>query len=134
MRGAELEAEWSPTDRIALSAALTWARGRVLDDDSFAADVPARSAVLTVRHAFSEVLWGRLRARLVARDDEPGPTEIITPGYSVLDLSAGFDVSRTFEVVVSGSNLFDERYPVSADVDAPLAPGRSAAISLQARW
>jgi iron complex outermembrane receptor protein len=134
VRGAEVEAEWSPTDRLAFAAALTWARGRVLDDDSFAADVPARSAVLTVRHSLSERLWWRARGRIVARDDEPGPTEIETPGYSVLDLSAGFDVSKAFEVVLSGTNLFDERYLLSPDADAPPAPGRSVGLSLEARW
>jgi outer membrane receptor protein involved in Fe transport len=134
VRGAEVEAEWSPTDRLALAGALTWARGRVLDDDSFAADVPARSAVLTVRHTLSDRLWWRLRARVAASDDEPGPTEIETPAYGVVDLSAGFEVTKAFEVVFFGSNLLDERYPLSPDADAPPAPGRGGGISLQARW
>lgn len=134
VRGAEVEAEWSLADRLALGAALTWARGRVLDDDSFAADVPAPSAVLTVRHALSERLWWRLRARLVASDDEPGPTEVETPAYEVLDLSAGFAATKAFEIVLSGTNLLDERYPLSPDADAPPAPGRSVALTLQARW
>ena len=134
VRGAELEAEWSPTDRLDLGMGLTWARGRVLDDDSFAADVPARSAVVTVRHSVSDSLWWRLRARLVARDDEPGPTEIATPSHEVIDLSAGVSLTKSFEVVLVGSNLLDERYPLSPDADAPPAPGRGAAVSLEARW
>lgn len=134
VRGAELEGEWSPADGVDLALGLTWARGRVLDDDSFAADVPARSAVLTARHALSEDLWWRLRARLVARDDEPGPTEVETPAHEVVDLSAGYAFGKGFEVVLSGSNLFDERYPLSHDADAPPAPGRSLGVSLQARW
>jgi iron complex outermembrane receptor protein len=134
VRGAELEVEWSPIDPLDLAAALTWARGRVLDDDSFAADVPARSAVLTVRHALSDRVWWRLRARLVASDDEPGPTEVETPAYEAVDLSAGFEVTKAFEVILIGSNLLDERYPLSPDADAPQAPGRSVALSVQARW
>lgn len=134
VRGAELEAEWSPADRLDLAAGLTWARGRVLDDDSFAADVPARSAVFTARHAPSDAVWWRLRARLVASDDEPGPTEVETPAYEVVDLTAGLAFGKGFEVILSGSNLFDELYAVSPDADAPPAPGRSVGISLQARW
>jgi iron complex outermembrane receptor protein len=134
VRGAELEAEWSPTDGFHVTAGLTWARGRVLDDDSFAADVPARSAVFTLRHALSETLWWRLRARLVARDEEPGPTEIETPAHEVLDLAAGLSVGKGLEVVLAGSNLFDERYPLSPDAEAPPAPGRGLGITLQTRW
>ena len=132
--GAEVEAEWSPTDKLELGAALTWARGRVLDDDSFAADVPARSAVLTVRHFVSDSIWWRLRARLAARDDEPGPTEVETLAHELVDLSAGLSLTKSFEVVLLGSNLFDGRYPLSPDADAPPAPGTGVALTLQARW
>jgi outer membrane receptor protein involved in Fe transport len=38
------------------------------------------------------------------------------------------------EVVLSGSNLLDERYSLSPDADAPPAPGRGVGLSLQARW
>jgi outer membrane receptor protein involved in Fe transport len=134
VRGAELEAGWNPVARLELSAGLSWARGRVLDDDSFSADVPAPSAVLTARHSPFERLWWRLRARMVARDDEPGPTEVETPAYELVDLSTGFAVTKALEVVLSGSNLLDERYPLSPDADAPPAPGWGVGLSLQARW
>jgi outer membrane receptor protein involved in Fe transport len=134
VRGAELEAGWNPHESLELSAGLSWARGRLLDDDSFAADVPAPSAVFTARHSPFERFWWRLRARIVARDDEPGPTEIETPSQEVVDLSAGVAVATGLEVVVLGSNLTDERYPLSSDADAPPAPGRSVGLSLQARW
>ncbi len=134
VRGVELEAGWNPHGSLELTAGLSWARGRILDDDSFAADVPAPSAVLTARHSPFERFWWRLRARIVGSDDEPGPTEIETPSYQVVDLSAGVGVGRPFEVVVLGSNLTDERYPLSVDVDAPPAPGRGFGLSLQARW
>jgi outer membrane receptor protein involved in Fe transport len=134
VRGAELEAGWNPHENLELSAGLSWARGRVLDDDSFAADVPAPSAVLTARHSLSERFWWRVRARLVARDDEPGPTEVETPSQQIVDLSAGVAVATGVEVVVLGSNLTDERYPFSVDVDSPPAPGMGVGLSLQARW
>ena len=132
--GAELEAEWSPSDGLDVAAALTWARGRVKDDRSFAADVPAPSAVLTARHSLSERLWWRAKARLVARDDEAGPTEVETPSFAVFDLSAGVAVTNGLEAVVRASNLTNERYPLSPDEEAPLAPGRGVGLSLQARW
>jgi outer membrane receptor protein involved in Fe transport len=134
VRGAELEAGWNPHESLVLSAGLSWARGRVLDDDSFAADVPAPSAVFTARHSPSERFWWRLRARFIARDDEPGPTEVATASQQLVDLAAGVSVGTGFEVVVLGSNLTDEEYPLSVDVDAPPAPGRGVGLSLQARW
>jgi len=134
VRGVELEAGWNAHESLLLSASLSWARGRLLDDDSFSADVPAPSAVLIARHSPFERFWWRLRARIVARDDEPGPTEVETPAYELVDLFTGFAVTKAFEVVLSGSNLLDESYPLSADADAPPAPGRSVGLSLQARW
>ena len=132
--GAELEAEWSPSDGLDVAAALTWARGRVTDDDSFAADVPAPAAVLTARHAVSDRIWWRARARLVARDDEAGPTEVETPSFAVFDLSAGVVVTRGLEALLFGSNLTDERYPLSPDETAPLAAGRGFGVGVTARW
>ena len=134
VRGVELEAGWNPHESLELSAGLSWARGRILDDDSFAADVPAPSAVFTARHSPFERFWWRLRARFVARDDEPGPTEIETPSHQVVDLSTGVGVGRGFEVVVLATNLTDELYPLSVDADASPAPGRGFGLSLQARW
>ncbi|MDQ5871817.1 MAG: TonB-dependent receptor [Acidobacteriota bacterium] len=132
--GAELEVEWSAADGLDLSAGLSWARGRILDDDSFAADVPAPSAILTARHAVSDRVWWRVKARLVARDEEAGATEIETPSFAVFDASAGFAVSKNLEAVLLGSNLTDERYPLSPDEDAPPAPGRGVGLALHARW
>ncbi len=134
VRGAELEAGWNPHESFVLSAGLSWARGRVLDDDSFAADVPAPSAVFIARHSPFERFWWRLRARFIASDDEPGPTEVETASQQLVDLAAGVSVGTGFEVVVMGSNLTDEQYPLSVDVDAPPAPGRGVGLSLQARW
>jgi outer membrane receptor protein involved in Fe transport len=57
-----------------------------------------------------------------------------TPAHEVVDLSAGYAFGKGFDVVLSGWNLLDERYPLSPDADAPPAPGRSVGISLQARW
>lgn len=70
----------------------------------------------------------------MARDDEPGPTEVETPAHEVIDLSAGYAFGRGFDVILSGTNLFDERYPLSPDADAPPAPGRSLGVSVKALW
>jgi len=106
--------------------ALSWARGRISDDDSFAADVPAPAAVLTARHSLSDRVWWRVKARLVARDE--------TPSFAVFDVSAGFALVKSLEAVLLGANLTDERYPLSPDEDAPPAPGRSFGLALHARW
>jgi iron complex outermembrane receptor protein len=134
VRGAELEAGWSVTDDLDVAAGFGWARGRILDDDSFAADVPAPAAIVTVRHSVMDALWWRLRVRLVAEDDEPGPTEVATPAHEIVDLSAGLSLTKELQVILVGSNLLDERYPLSPDEVAPPAPGRGLAVTLQARW
>jgi outer membrane receptor protein involved in Fe transport len=134
VRGVEVEGEWTVTDGLDVAAGVGWARGRILDDDSFAADVPATAAIVTVRHSVTDALWWRLRVRLVAEDDEPGPTEVATPAHEIVDLSAGLSLTNDLQVILIGSNLLDERYPLSPDEVAPRAPGRGLALTLQARW
>ena len=67
-------------------------------------------------------------------DDRPGPTEVERPGYSVLDLGAGWKVWEPLELRVLGRNLADRRYRDSADEVASLARGRSFSIGLVGRY
>jgi outer membrane receptor protein involved in Fe transport len=73
------------------------------------------------------------RAAFYAEDDEPGPTEIETPGYGLLDISAGYELDERLELRFLGRNLFDASYPVSPDARAVLAPGISGLVSLLVR-
>jgi outer membrane receptor protein involved in Fe transport len=68
-----------------------------------------------------------------AEDDEPGPTEVATPGWNIFDVSAGYRFDERLEIRFIGRNLFDSSYPVSPDARAVLAPGISGILSLLVR-
>jgi outer membrane receptor protein involved in Fe transport len=73
------------------------------------------------------------RVAFYAADEDPGPTEIETSGYGLLDLSAGYELDERLELRFLGRNLFDVSYPVSPDARAVLAPGISGLISILVR-
>ena len=74
-----------------------------------------------------------LRGAVYARDDRPGPTEQIVPGYGVIDAGAGYTVTDWLEVSLLGRNLLDRSRLASSDEDAVLAPGRSLQLVLRGR-
>jgi iron complex outermembrane receptor protein len=132
VRGLELEAGIEISSTLDARATLGMARGRIVDDDTDAPDIPADTLTLSLRHRPLERIWWRADLFLVARDDRPGPTEVETPGYALLNAAAGWRVSDHLELRLLLGNLLDRRYPDSSDEVAPLAPGRSAALSLTA--
>ncbi|MHB1045164.1 MAG: TonB-dependent receptor [Thermoanaerobaculia bacterium] len=128
--GAELEADVRITPRLVVRLLGSLSQGRILDDDTWAADVLPPTAQLIVDHEpFGGVFW---RARLVAmaRDERPGASEVVVAGHARLDLAAGYRVSDRLTITVSGRNVLDARYADSADENNVLAPGRGAILSL----
>ena len=74
--------------------------------------LPARSFAEVVLLAF-------------AADRDPGPTEASLDAYARLDAALGFPLRGGAELRLSGRNLLNAAYPISADARAVLAPGRS---------
>ncbi len=82
---------------------------------------------------FRAGLRHRLRARSFAEivllafaaDRDPGPTESAMDAYARLDAAVGFPIAGGAELRLSGRNLLNAAYPISADARAVLAPGRS---------
>lgn len=67
---------------------------------------------------------------LAGEDDRPGPVEAPRDAYTTTDIGFGWSFARAAEVRVQVQNVFDERYPGSADANAALGPGRSLMIAL----
>lgn len=126
--GAELEGDLNLSGGFTLRLGLTTCRGRILDDSSFAADIPPESASLSLDQRVNEKIWWGLKIFLAARDAAPGPTEKTTPGYGALDLSAGYRFPFGIDVRVILRNLFDKRYPATSDAVAVNAPGRGVSV------
>ncbi|NJN64741.1 MAG: TonB-dependent receptor [Acidobacteria bacterium] len=130
LRGYEFEMQ-APLGRdFAVEIAAQTARGTSRDDDADLDDMPADSVSLTLRREFGARGYANARLAWFADDDRPGPTEIETKGYSIVDLGAGWRVSDALEFRAHVRNLLDREYVSSPDARNVLAPGRSAMVTL----
>lgn len=131
IRGIELEAQTPLPAGFGLEFAAVWAEGEN-EDCSPLADVPTPGAFATLRWSMDRG-YAYLRSLNYMEDDRPGPAELARPGYSTLDLGAGYHITEAIELRVIGRNLTDRRYAESADETAALALGRSFTVGIVGR-
>ena len=123
--GVELEMQADEIrERLSVDIAAGLMRGSA-EDDSPLDDVPAANLRVAVRRRFGTSSFAELVLFAFAADDRPGPTESAVSGYFRVDAAVGLPIAGGAEFRLSGRNLFDQAYPVSADSRAVLAPGRS---------
>jgi vitamin B12 transporter len=133
IQGLELEVLAALGRGILGQAAVQWQRGEVLDDGADANDIPSDGIILTLRRDPSFDWWWLARLAAFDRDDRPGPSEQVVPGFATIDLGAGWRLSELFEVQLLGRNLLDRAYLDSPDENAVLAPGRTVELSIRGR-
>jgi outer membrane receptor protein involved in Fe transport len=133
VRGFEVESQldlgWGLTGEVAAQIA----RGRLLDDETFLDDAPADNVSVQLRKAISRG-FAQVRVAAYGEDDRPGPTEIVMPGYTLLDVSGGVPLSRNLDIRALVRNLLDETYYASPDARFVFAPGISGSLTLVARF
>ncbi len=134
IKGAELEGDVELLHGLRARLALGVTQGRIRDDGSYAADIPPRSATLSLDYQVSSGPWLRVRGAAYQRDSAPGPVEKTTPGYALLDVYTGYRLGELLpiplEVRIAVRNIFDKSYPATSDELAVDAPGRSATLVL----
>jgi len=134
IRGGEIEIQTSLPGGIAFDIAGQIARGEDPSDGTPLDGIsPAMASALLRRH-FGTRGFLQLRAAAYARDDRPGPTERIVPGYELIDFGGGLRLTDQLELRVQVRNAFDETHFASQDTRAVLAPGRSASITAALRF
>jgi outer membrane receptor protein involved in Fe transport len=106
------------------------ARGKSLESGEALDDVPADSLNLQWRKTVLEHGYLQVRSAAFARDERPGPTETIYPGYGIIDLGGGWEFSPRISLEFKLRNLLDKDYPLSPDPRAVASPGRSALLTL----
>lgn len=134
LRGLEFEGRVDLGPRASIEFFAQTARGRALDDNAFLDDASPDTVSLVARKELLGSAWIQARLARYSKDDRPGPTEIAMPGYTLLDLGIGSKVGRRLEARLSARNLTDAEYHASPDARFVLAPGRSASLSLTARF
>lgn len=126
--GFEIEAQSPLAAGFTLELAVTLAKGETADGQPMD-DIPAHGGFATLRWADERhFAYGRVAA--FQHDDRPGPIEVERPGYTTLEMGAGWHFSDMLELRLVGRNLTDERYWESADATAALARGRSFTLGV----
>jgi iron complex outermembrane receptor protein len=129
LNGLEIEFASDLPLGLALQIAGAIARGEAVDDDTPLDDIAAPNLHAALR-------WTRRHATAfvhvfaVGEYDRPGPVETPRDGYTTADAGFGWRFTRAAELRLQMRNVFDKRYPGSADANAALAPGRSLTIGL----
>ena len=95
-------------------------------------DIAPPNGWVTLRCAFGRAFaFGRVSTFL--DHDEPGPTELVRPGYTLFDLGGGWRLSDALELRLTVRNAGDKLYTAAADNAADRAPGRSVTLALSGR-
>ena len=67
-------------------------RGEALDDDANLDDISPDTFSLLVRKDFGGRAFAQMRAAFLAEDDRPGPSEVVAPGATLIDLGRRIQV------------------------------------------
>ena len=129
VKGVELELATALPLGFALQVTGAVARGEAVDDDAPLDDIAGPNLHTALRWAGRNTS-AFVHVFFVGEDDRPGPVETARDAYTTADVGFGWMFSPAAELRVQVRNVFDERYPGSADENAALAPGRSLSIGL----
>lgn len=128
LRGAELEVRAALPRGFSLATTVQASRGRDADDGTPVDDIAPASLSVVARHGGGP-LSAYLRATAFTSHDSPGPTEVRTPAYGLVDAGAAWRIGRRLQLAAVLRNLLDEAYPSSAGPRWVYASGRSATVS-----
>jgi outer membrane receptor protein involved in Fe transport len=129
IRGVELEVQAELPWQVTLLLSGMIADGEALNVGTALDDISPETATVQARKLFGDRFWVQLRAGWVGELDEPGPNEVAREDYTLVDLSAGWRITKSFEVSMLVRNLLNETYLLTPDRRSPLAPGISAMLS-----
>lgn len=75
-------------------------------------------------------LWIEPKITLSAAKKEPGPLEIETEGYSLLEIILGYKFNQDLTLLVIVQNLLNQEYRANADEEGVIAPGRGVVFKV----
>ena len=129
VRGFEIEARTEIGNALHLEGGVNIARGET-GEESNLDDIAPDSVFVLSRYNFSDAIFAQIRASFLSEDDRPGPSEVLAPSATVVDLGAGWKFTRHLELRGNLRNLLDDEYYASPDPRWVWAAGRSASLTL----
>lgn len=134
VQGFEVEGQADFGRGLTLDLSTQVSEGRSLDDNAYLDDISPVTLTTILRKSMTERAFAQVRLAFYSKDTHPGPSEIVVPGYTLLDLQGGYTVARPLEIRLLVRNLLNDEYFASQDRRTVLAPGRSVALTLAARF
>jgi outer membrane receptor protein involved in Fe transport len=131
LEGLEVEAQTAVGARWSVDVGASWSDGET-DGGAEIDDVTPPNGWTTLRWAFDRgYAFGRVTSFLA--HEEPGPTELERPGFTVLDLGGGWHFSEALELRLTVRNATDKLYVAAPDNAADFAVGRSVTLAVGGR-
>ena len=134
IRGIEVEVQAVVGSKVTVELTGMLTDGRAIDDDAALDDIPPATFTLGVRRPIGSRAFAQVRGAFYAVDNDPGPTEVRMPGYSIVDVIGGVSLGKQVDLNVTVRNVLDATYPSSPDARAMPAPGVSAVLTVIARF
>ena len=134
IQGLEFELQGNAGHGISYEVGAQVADGVTLDDDVALDDIPATNIQFQIRKELGTGSYARVQLGIYVEDNDPGPTEIVTPSFVTLDIGAGVKVAEPLKLRFLVRNLLDRTFPISPDRRAVLAPGINGVVTLVAEF
>lgn len=129
--GMELEAQTPIGAQWSVDVGAAWSEGET-DGGAEIDDITPPNGWTTLRWAFDRgYAYGRVTTFLA--HEEPGPTELERPGFTVFDVGGGWRFAEALELRLAVRNLADKRYTAAPDNAADRAVGRSITLALSGK-
>ena len=130
LRGVEVEAQAAVPYGFTIEATAETSRGRDAEDATPLDDVSPPAVSLTLRHQIRTRVASYFRIKTVAAHDAAGPSEVATPGHTLVDAGVNWYVARHLELRGTLRNLLNDTYPSSAGPRWVPAPGRRGSVTI----
>lgn len=129
IRGVELEAQADLGRGLTLDLSGQMSRGADASGDAALDDIAPNLVMATLRKSLGTRGNMHLRLATYARDTRPGPSEVVAPGYTLLDAGIGWWLTPQVELRALGRNLLNASYYASPDPRWVFAPGRHGSLT-----
>lgn len=104
-------------------------RGREKETDKALNYIPTSRLVFWAKFSPGK-FWVEPKITLSAAKTDPGPLEIETEGYTLLEAILGYRFNKNLTLLLIAQNILNERYLASADEQGVDAPGRGVVFKV----
>jgi len=129
IEGLEAEFQFLPTDNLEISGNYYIYKGKSENSEYYLNDIPPTHLFLKVKYWYKR-FFSELNFIHASDKDNPGPAEMQTDSFNVLNLKLGYYYSKKLFIFSKISNLTNELYYPNPDPKIPPAPCINASLGI----